>query len=77
VQQWRVKPGEFQEEFPLRIADTDLIEHKQKVIELNTSSQVFLIDADNSPPFESRIKITINLGRRNKTMIPVASKIFF
>ncbi|XP_060571592.1 solute carrier family 12 member 3-like [Ruditapes philippinarum] len=30
VQQWRVKPGEFQEEFPLRIADTDLIEHKQK-----------------------------------------------
>ncbi|XP_060571588.1 solute carrier family 12 member 3-like [Ruditapes philippinarum] len=30
VHQWRVKPGEFQEEFPWKIADTDLIEHKQK-----------------------------------------------
>ncbi|XP_053405813.1 solute carrier family 12 member 1-like isoform X2 [Mercenaria mercenaria] len=30
VHQWRVKPGEFQEDYPWKIADTDLIEHKQK-----------------------------------------------
>ncbi|KAL4227262.1 hypothetical protein ACF0H5_012708 [Mactra antiquata] len=30
VHQWRVKPGEFQEEFPWKISDADLVEHKAK-----------------------------------------------
>jgi hypothetical protein len=43
VQQWRVKPGEFQEEFPLKIADGDLIEHKQKVIEGTITNLTILL----------------------------------
>ena len=31
IQQWRVRPGEFQDDFPWKISDADLVEHKQKV----------------------------------------------